>query len=104
MLLFVGDDIISLLRITEVKTVLDKIYQNTNILLFIWSQTPRRVFEHYLVPLRPFSINGLLGDEAVAPLFLVLVDPVHPALLHAVLPVVMVGDQAAALLTAKYQK
>lgn len=62
------------------------------------------MFEHYLVPLRPFSINGLLGDEAVAPSFLVLVDPVHPALLHAPLLVVMVRDQAAVLLTAKYQK
>lgn len=62
------------------------------------------MFEHYLVPLCPFSINGLLGDEAVTPSFLVFVDPVHPALLHTVLLVVMVGDQAAVLLTAKSQK
>lgn len=62
------------------------------------------MFEHYFVPLCPFSINGLLGDEAVAASFLVLVDPVHPALLHVVLLVVMVGDQAVVLLTAKYQK
>lgn len=72
--------------------------------MFISSESPRRVFECYLVSFRPFSVNGLLSDEAVATLFHVLVDPVHPALLDAVPLIVMVGDQAAVMLTVKCQR
>lgn len=67
------------------------------------SHTPLRVFECYLVPRCPFGVNGLLGDEAVASAFHVLVDPVHLALLDAGLFVVMVGDQAAVLPTVRHK-
>lgn len=72
--------------------------------VFISSETPLRVFECYLVLRRPFGVNGLLGYEAMAPAFHVLVDSVHPAFLDAVPLVVMVGDPAAVLSTVKYQR
>lgn len=72
--------------------------------VFISSQTPLRVFERYLVPRRPFGVNGLLGYEAVAPAFHVLVDSVHPTFLDAVPLVVMVGDLAVVFSTGKYQR
>lgn len=70
----------------------------------ISSETPLWMFERDLVPFRPFGVNGLLGYEAVAPAFHVLVDSVHPAFLDAVLLVVMVGDPAVVLLTVKNQR
>lgn len=72
--------------------------------MFVSSETPLRVFEGYLVPRRPFGVNGLLGYEAVASAFHVLVDSVHPAFLDAVPLVVMVGDPALVHMTVKYQK
>lgn len=72
--------------------------------VFISSETPLRVFECYLVLLRPFGINGLLGYEAVAPAFHVLMDSVHPAFLDAVPLIVMVWHPAAVLSTVKYQR
>lgn len=55
-------------------------------------EAPCRMFELYLVLCRPFSKYGLLGDEAVAAALRALVDPVHLALLDAVLLIVMVRD------------
>lgn len=52
------------------------------------------MLELYLVLCRPFSKYGLLGDEAVAATLRALVDPVHLALLDAVLLIVMVRDNA----------
>lgn len=72
--------------------------------VFISSETPLRVFECYLVLRRPFGINGLLGYEAVAPTFHVLMDYVHPAFLDAVPLIVMVWHPAAVLSTVKYQR
>lgn len=72
---------------------------SVEISVFIASETPLRVFECYLVPCCPFGVNGLLGYEAVASAFHVLVDSVHPAFLDAVPLVVMVGDPAAVLST-----
>lgn len=72
--------------------------------MFISSETPLRVFERYLVSPCPFGVNGLLGYEAVAPAFHVLVDSVHPTFLDAIPFVVMVGDPAAVLSTGKYQR
>lgn len=72
--------------------------------MLISSETPLRVFERYLVPRRPFGVNGLLGYEAVAPAFHVLVDSVYPTFLDAGPLVVMVGDLAVVFSTGKYQR
>lgn len=72
--------------------------------VFISSETPLRVFERYLVPRRPFGVNGLLGYEAVAPAFHALVDSVHPTFHDAVPLIVMVGDLAVVFSTGKYQR
>lgn len=69
------------------------------ILVFISSETPLRVLKCYLVPCRPFGVNGLLGYEAMPPAFHVLVRSVHSAFLDAVPLIVMVGDPAAVLST-----
>lgn len=52
------------------------------------------MFEVHLVACRPSGIDGFLSDEAMAASLRVLVDLVHPALVDAVLLVVMVRNNA----------
>lgn len=58
------------------------------------------MFKVHLVARRPSGIDGFLSDEAMAAALRVLVDLVHPALVDAVLLVVMVRNDAVVGSTA----
>lgn len=62
------------------------------------------MLEVYPVSPRPFGVDGLLGDKAVAPTLRALVDPVHLALVDPVLLIVMVRDDAVIGLTVTGSK
>lgn len=58
----------------------------------------------YLMTCCPFGVDGLLGDETMAPTFHVLMDPVHPALFDLAPLIVMVWDHAVVSSTARRTK
>lgn len=65
--------------------------------LYVWRlslKAPWGIFKIHLVPCRPFGIDGLLSDEAMAPVLCMLVDPVHLALFNSVLLIVVVRDNS----------
>lgn len=62
------------------------------------------MFKVYFVAFCPFGVDGLLRDEAVSSTLRVLVEFVHFALVYSVFLVVMVGDIAAIVSTARRRK